>query len=92
MIFQSSKFCKITVSSVFSSGQQAPNFEQLRTEPKAAFQYAAFVGSKSVKNLKICAQVFNHCPFSAKIILEVLNIKSAGMAGGETEGPATGNN
>jgi hypothetical protein len=45
-----------------------------------------------VKNLKICAQVFNHCPFSAKIILEVLNIKSAGMAGGETEGPATGNN
>lgn len=69
----------------YLSGQQAPNFEQLRTEPKAAFQYAAFVGAQSVKNLKICAHVFDRCPFSAKIILEVLNIKSAGFAPGETE-------
>jgi hypothetical protein len=84
IIFQSSKFCKNNCHFFFSSGQQAPNFEQLRTEPKAAFQYAAFVGSKSVKNLKICAQVFDRCPFSAKIILEVLNIKSAGFMGGES--------
>ncbi|KAK4019793.1 uncharacterized protein LOC116915934 [Daphnia magna] len=66
-------------------GQQAPNFDQLRTEPKAVFQYAAFVGARSAKNLKICAHVFDRCPFSAKIILEVLNIKSASFVPGQRE-------
>lgn len=67
------------------SGQQPPNFENLRTEPKAAFQYAAFVGANSAKNLKVCAQVFDRCPFNAKIILEVLNSRSAGFLAEESQ-------
>ena len=66
-----------------NSGQQPPIFELLKTEPNAAFQYAAFVGVHSQKNLKTCANVFNHCPFNAKIILEVLNSKSSGFLSGD---------
>lgn len=74
---------------LFFSGQQPPNFEALRTEPKAAFQYAAFVGATSGKNLKTCPNVFDRCPFNARIILEVLNSRSAGFLSDEAESSST---
>lgn len=56
----------------FASGSKPPSFEELKTEPKAAFQYAAYVGLSSPKDLKVCARVFNTCPFNAEIVLMAL--------------------
>lgn len=52
-----------------NSGSKAPTLEELKTEPKAAFQYAAYIGTSSPKDLKVCARVFNTCPFNAEIVL-----------------------
>lgn len=52
------------------SDKQAPTIERLQTDPKSTFQYAAFIGSSSPKDLKACSRVFHRCPFNAETILK----------------------
>lgn len=44
--------------------------EQLQTDPRAAFEYAAFIGKHSPNDTEICAQVFDRCPIAAQDILD----------------------
>lgn len=52
-----------------NSDKQAPAIERLQRDPKVVFQYAAFVGSNSPKDLKACTRVFPRCPLNAQEIL-----------------------